>query len=324
MQTPILKGYCGYDKTLIPMHAARVKQQLNKKVNTGEFGTTTYKDFIILLLFKSFWLPMERKNYKDESEYLILDLLGNSNNGYKVNKTQYDFAVYVNQNFDDMDAVKEYEAKERQEEQEEFEREKRRQQEEEKRKEKEKAEILRWKRVIDDETISYIGTEAETKKNEIYSKIIKDIDFSFNIGPLILIAYANNINDVRARRELVSYLHTTNKASTKFFEWYAGVKLPKTNKARAEYILSLRSKDLNKQQIHPQYKYIPIPGNTFAIGVRVNYNGTIITLYRDEETGTVQAYGKNGQILSRGMYYPATLSGAIRQIRYLEEAGGDE
>ena len=324
MQTPILKGYCGYDKTLIPMHAARVKQQLNKKVNTGEFGATTYKDFIILLLFKSFWLPMERKNYKDESEYLILDLLGNSNNGYKVNKTQYDFAIYVNQIFDDMDAVKEYEAKERQEEQEEFEREKQRQQQEEKRKEEERAEYLRWRRVIDDEAIGYIGTEAETKKNEIFSKIIKDVDFSFNIGPLILIAYANNINDIRARKELVSYLHTSNKASTKYFEWYAGVKLPKTNKARVEYIMNLRSKDLSKQKLSPQFKYVPIPGNTFAIGVRVNYNGTIITLYRDEENGVVRAYGINGQLLSRGLYYSATLTGAIRQIHYLEELGGTE
>ncbi len=321
----IIKGYCGYEKTLIPMRAARMKPQLDKRICTGDFGLTSYKDFIILLLFQKFWLPIERDIYNGDTEYLILDLLGTSKNGYKVNKTQYDFAVFLNQNFDDMDAIKAYDENEQQKQKERLGREQREQEEEKERAEERKAEALRFRTVIDDESVCYLGTAAETKKNEIYAKILKDTHPELNIAPLTLIALANHIDEEAARVELRNWLHTQNKASTKLFEWYTGVKLPKTVKARAEFIMDLRGKDLQKQHISPRAEYIAIPGGFHAIGIRFKYHNVSFYMYRDDESKIVRAISDNGQLLSERRTYNTALIAALQNINYLEsneENGG--
>lgn len=331
----VIKGYCGYEKKFSAMQAGRVKQQLNKLINTGDFGTTTYKDFIILLLFEKFYLPITKTNQEGDTEYLILDLLGNSYNGYRVNKTQYGFAEYLNANFDDINKVRAYDEQEQLEQELAFKLKQQRYQEEEQiarelaRKRKE------YGRMIDDEGIGYVGTEVETKKNELWAKVYKDSKPQLQFWPFQIIALINHIDDLTARQILVSRLHTTNRASTKLFEWYSGVKLPKTMKARAEYLMSLKSTDLNKLDIPPKQHRLYVNGP--VLGVQIRHRDVLFNLYRDPKTEMVLAVtpentkfdtgqDENGttvtgftemQFLGRGDTFDRALNNAVRQIGYI-------
>ena len=258
-----INNLCGYTANKTPMRAGKIEQSINnKRVRFTPIGESTetagsFAEWIINTIFEGFkptenlieygyqyvythwgrekqWLKYD----KPKKEYIFCDIDGKQSKSLQLNKSQYDFAVWVTENFNTLnDALKadaEYTEKLL--------------------KEKEEAERQEQKRIAEEQRIKaereqyheYAMSEAEklidTQVCELYKQTMKKIygeDYRVYLNGLMLYVCAKEIENPLAKDMLVNWLNNHNKGSIKFFETIAGVKLPKTYKKRVEFLQQL-------------------------------------------------------------------------------------
>lgn len=160
---------------------------------------------------------------------------------FELNKTQYDFVLYLIEN--ELNSLEKILARDKEEtekqvlaerlEAERIQKEK----EEEERKEKERNDFCKW-----------MYEESENIPQD--QKNIVDNIFTFLYGVInaskfnyTLVACINNYDNPLCKREIMDRLHNDNKASIKIFECLTGLRLPKTYRDRIEYLKSITSAD---------------------------------------------------------------------------------
>ena len=161
---------------------------------------------------------------------------------FELNKTQYDFVLYLIENglnteesilaYDKAD-IERMETLQKAEEEE-----KERQEEERQRREEEKEKFKSW-----------MFSESENIpqfQKDIIDSIFLAIYGTENSWNYSLAVCINNYNNPLCKEEVISRLHNDNKASIKIFECLTGLKLPKGYKERIAYLEGLTVSDFKE------------------------------------------------------------------------------
>ena len=258
-----INNFCGYTANKTPMRAGKIEQSINnKRVRFTPIGESTetignFVEWIVNTIFEGFkptenlieygyqyvythwgrekqWLKYD----KPKKEYIFCDANGKQSKSLQLNKSQYDFAVWVMENFSTLDdalkADAEYTEKLRKA-AEEAERQEQKRIEAEQRVEEEKRQYKQY-------AISEAEKLIDTKVCELYKQTMKKIygeDYRVYLNGLMLYVCAAEIENPLAKDMLIHWLYNDNKGSIKFFELVSGCKLPKTYKARVEFIQQL-------------------------------------------------------------------------------------
>ena len=161
---------------------------------------------------------------------------------FELNKTQYDFVLYLIDKglnteekilaYDKSD-TEHFEALQKAEDEE-----KARQEEEKQRREEEKEKFKSW-----------MFSESENIpqfQKDIIDSIFLAIYGTENSWNYSLAVCINNYNNPLCKEEVISRLHNDNKASIKIFECLTGLKLPKWYKERIEYLEGLTVSDFKE------------------------------------------------------------------------------
>lgn len=268
-----IKNLCGYTANKTPMRAGKIEQSINnKRVRFTPIGESTetvgsFAEWIINTIFEGFkptenlieygyqyvythwgrekqWLKYD----KPKKEYIFCDIDGKQSKSLQLNKSQYDFAVWVTENFSTLDdalkADADYTEKLRKAE-EEAEKQELERIEAEQRTEEEKRQYKQY-------AISEAEKLIDTKVCELYKQTMKKIygdDYRVYLNGLMLYVCAKEIENPLAKDMLVHWLYNDNKGSIKFFEMVSGCKLPKTYKARVEFINQLTADEIHLMEI---------------------------------------------------------------------------
>lgn len=255
-----IKNLCGYTANKTPMRAGKIEQSINnKRVRFTPIGESTetvgsFAEWIVNTIFEGFkptenlieygyqyvythwgrekqWLKYD----KPKKEYIFCDIDGKQSKSLQLNKSQYDFAVWVTKNFSTLDdalkADADYTEKLRKAE-EEAEKQELERIEAEQRTEEEKRQYEQY-------AISEAEKLIDTKVCELYKQTMKKIygeDYRVYLNGLMLYVCAKEIENPLAKDMLIHWLYNDNKGSIKFFEIVSGCKLPKTYKSRVAYI----------------------------------------------------------------------------------------
>lgn len=268
-----IKNLCGYTANKTPMRAGKIEQSINnKRVRFTPIGESTeivgsFAEWIVDTVFEGFkptenlieygyqyvythwgrekqWLKYD----KPKKEYIFYDIDGKQSKSLQLNKSQYDFAVWVTENFSTLDdalkADADYTEKLRKAE-EEAEKQELERIEAEQRTEEEKRQYKQY-------AISEAEKLIDTKVCELYKQTMKKIygeDYRVYLNGLMLYVCAKEIENPLAKDMLVHWLYNDNKGSIKFFEMVSGCKLPKTYKARVEFINHLTADEIHLMEI---------------------------------------------------------------------------
>lgn len=258
-----IKNLCGYTANKTPMRAGKIEQSINnKRVRFTPIGESTeivgsFAEWIVNTVFEGFkptenlieygyqyvythwgrekqWLKYD----KPKKEYIFCDIDGKQSKSLQLNKSQYDFAVWVTENFSTLDDALKADADYT----------------EKLRKAEEEAEKQELERIAEEQRIKaereqyheYAMSEAEklidTKICELYKQTMIKIygeDYRIYLRGLMLYVCAREIENPLAKDMLVHWLYNDNKGSIKFFEIVSGCKLPKTYKKRVEFLQQL-------------------------------------------------------------------------------------
>lgn len=250
-----LKAYCGYLRNKTPMQAARIKKQLDKVTcytvddNDSERTIrTTEADFVVKMLYGENREPrateahIEQSTGKKVKAYYGLYIERYS---YEVNKTTYDFALYLRDNFKTFEEAIEADTAEytRLE----------NERAEEDRKALEAAEAEKRQEETEAEMQATILKTAEALIGSKVHEVTKSVLSRFNWydgSPntdkrfMMLYAMAQNIENPFVKSELCSLLHNDNKASIQLFGLFSGVNMPKTHKERIDLVNRLKQADI--------------------------------------------------------------------------------
>ena len=260
-----IMNLCGYTEGQTPMRSARIEQSINnKRVRFTPVGESvefvgSFAEWLVNDVVGKGFKPAEKlieygyqyistwhgrekqwcKLEKPKKEYWIV--MEDKNQGWIINKTQYQFAVWLTENFKTLDdalkADSDYTEKIRIAEEEKLNKER----EEEEEQQRIKNEKQKYRNHCLTEAAKYIDSEIW----ELYKRIFAAIygsDYRFdNYNGLILYICAQEIDNEMAKDILVNWLYNENKGSIKFFEVVSGCKLPKTYKERVRYIRNLSS-----------------------------------------------------------------------------------
>lgn len=268
-----IKNLCGYTANKTPMRAGKIEQSINnKRVRFTPIGESTetvgsFAEWIVNTIFEGFkptenlieygyqyvythwgrekqWLKYD----KPKKEYIFCDIDGKQSKSLQLNKSQYDFAVWVTENFSTLDdalkADADYTGKLRKAE-EEAEKQELERIEAEQRTEEEKRQYKQY-------AISEAEKLIDTKVCELYKQTMKKIygeDYRVYLNGLMLYVCAKEIENPLAKDMLVHWLYNDNKGSIKFFEMVSGCKLPKTYKSRVEFIQQLTADEIHLMAI---------------------------------------------------------------------------
>lgn len=268
-----IKNLCGYTANKTPMRAGKIEQSINnKRVRFTPIGESTetvgsFAEWIVNTIFEGFkptenlieygyqyvythwgrekqWLKYD----KPKKEYIFCDIDGKQSKSLQLNKSQYDFAVWVTENFSTLDdalkADADYTEKLRKAE-EEAERQEQERIETEQRAEEEKRQYKQYAMLEAEKQI-------DTKICELYKETMKKIygdDYRVYLNGLMLYVCAKEIENPLAKDMLIHWLYNDNKGSIKFFEMVSGCKLPKTYKARVEFINQLTADEIHLMEI---------------------------------------------------------------------------
>lgn len=258
-----IENLCGYTANKTPMRAAKIEQSINnKRVRFTFVGESTesvgsFAEWIVNTVFEGFkptenlieygyqyvytrwgrekqWLKYDTP----KKEYIFCGIDGKQSKSLQLNKSQYDFAVWITENFNTLDealkADADYTEKLRIAEEE------KQRQEQERIAEEQRIEAER--KQYEEYTMSEAEKLVNTKVCELYEQIMTKIyseDFRVYLRGLMLYVCAREIENPLAKDMLVHWLYNDNKGSIKFFEAVSGCKLPKTYKARVEFINQL-------------------------------------------------------------------------------------
>ncbi|HHT98194.1 MAG TPA: hypothetical protein GXZ90_09920 [Clostridiales bacterium] len=178
---------------------------------------------------------------KPKTEYRM----SSEDSSWIITKTEHDFALYlIGNNLTTDKQVRLYIQKEdeklAQEEQARLEEEKRLQEEIE-RQEQEEKQFDEW---LWSEAINYKDEGKIKLMNEIFLYIIGN---EASVNSYKLLVMIDNFDNPKCKEEIISWLHNDNIASIKTFEHITGLKLPRTNNKRLEYLNSITSEDFKGQ-----------------------------------------------------------------------------
>lgn len=268
-----IKNLCGYTANKTPMRAGKIEQSINnKRVRFTPIGESTetvgsFAEWIVNTIFEGNkptenlieygyqyvytrwgrekqWLKYDTP----KKEYIFCGIDGKQSKSLQLNKSQYDFAVWIMENFSTLDEALKADAEYT----------------EKLLKEKEEAERQEQKRIAEEQRIKaereqyheYAMSEAEklidTKVCELYKQTMKKIygeDYRVYLNGLMLYVCAAEIENPLAKDMLIHWLYNDNKGSIKFFEMVSGCKLPKTYKARVEFINQLTADEIHLMAI---------------------------------------------------------------------------
>lgn len=258
-----INNFCGYTANKTPMRAGKIEQSINnKRVRFTPIGESTetignFVEWIVNTIFEGFkptenlieygyqyvythwgrekqWLKYD----KPKKEYIFCDANGKQSKSLQLNKSQYDFAVWVMENFSTLDDALKADAN--------YTEKLRIAKEEAERQELERIEAEQKRKAEREQYEEYAMSEAEklidTKICELYKQtMIKTYGEDYRIGlrGLMLYVCAREIENPLAKDVLVHWLYNDNKGSIKFFEIVSGCKLPKTYKKRVGFLQQL-------------------------------------------------------------------------------------
>ena len=259
-------SFYGFTDNIKQPRKQKVENTLDKLVRDNTNTVYRYADFIVNKINEGFNMPsihtithgMINTRYGKEYGELTTPKIeyrisNNENRCYTWNKTYFDFAIYIIENFKTLDDVQSFINTE-------SDRIKAEQEAEEKRIEGEKADkeakeqakkdFENWKC---DEVQKLIDTDIHKLCAEVFTSIYPD--YNYPLGNLSVVVYADNIENPLCRNELISMLHNNNKASIKVFEVYTGIKLAKTHKERIAQLETIIKNDYKGiQEFKPRKK----------------------------------------------------------------------
>ena len=258
--------FYGFTDSIKQPRKQKVENTLDKLVRDNTNAVYRYADFIVNKINEGFNMPsihtithgMINTRYGKEYGELTTPKIeyrisNNENRCYTWNKTYFDFAIYIIENFKTLDDVQSFINTE-------SDRIKAEQKAEEKRIEGEKADkeakeqakkdFENWKC---DEVQKLIDTDIHKLCAEVFTSIYPE--YNYPLGNLSVVVYADNIENPLCRNELISMLHNNNKASIKVFEVYTGIKLAKTHKERIAQLETIIKNDYKGiQEFKPRKK----------------------------------------------------------------------
>lgn len=237
----------GYTQNLSPMKKAKVEKTLLKLIRyKGEVIYTS--EFVAKKIIEGS-TPAYEENYSYYSRKLdgytkpkTLYKLDNEDNSYnEITKTEYDFSLWLmDNNITTPEAYingKKLESrrllnidKQLQEEEEE----KTRQQKELEQKEED------FKVWLNEESKKYNNEKNIELSQKIYFEYLGQNNSN---GTIKLLTLIDNIDNDLCKDKLISWLHNGNKASIKVFECITGLRLPKNNSERVEFLQGTFKKD---------------------------------------------------------------------------------
>lgn len=267
-----IKNYLGFTDGRKEPGKTRIEDTLDKpccyngkSLELGDNNITLKRKEFITRLIQLEYTPKVEKNvitynkrtYEENKPKTIYSMerkeKDDITSSWTITKTEYDFALYlIENNLTTEEQVRSYIQKEdeqlAQEEQARLEEEKRLQEEKE-RQEQEKKQFDKW-----------LLSEAIDYKDEAKIKLINDI-FLHTVGneasvnSYKLLVMIDNFDNPKCKEKITSWLHNDNVASIKTFEHITGLRLPRTNKKRLDYINSITSKDFkNMIEFKPRKK----------------------------------------------------------------------
>ena len=259
-------SFYGFTDSIKQPRKAKVENTLSNLVRDNTNTVYRYADFIVNKINEGFNIPsihtithgMINTRYGREygelttpkTEYRIGN---NENRCYTWNKTYFDFANYIIDNFKTLDDIQNYINVESDRIKAEQEAEQKRIEEEKadkEAKEQVKKDFENWKC---DEVQKLIDTDIHKLCAEVFTSIYPD--YNYPLGNLSVVVYADNIENPLCRNELISMLHNNNKASIKVFEVYTGIKLAKTHKERITQLETITKNDYKGiQEFKPRKK----------------------------------------------------------------------
>lgn len=283
----ITRDYVGFCKGMKPMTVGKIANQLEKKSRwecDGKKVVTSNMAFVAYKVLQEGCVPeihveeygyhYEYTHWGREKVWGKLDKpkttyrLSDKEDGtfYEVNKTLYDFGVYVMENFNDFADIQNAEK----EEMERIENKKARIEKEkldaEKAEEQARIDKENFERYCIEESIKLANTKVFKVAEDIFKAVYGDADFNrFNLGSffdrqtgktyegvnrnMVLFICAREIDNPLAKDMLIHWLYNDNKASVKLFGVYSGLKMPRNYKDRVELINSLTSEDICLMEI---------------------------------------------------------------------------
>ena len=255
-----IKNLCGYTADKTPMRAAKIEQSINnKRVRFTFMGESidsvgSFAEWIANTIFEGY-KPTENlieygyqyvythwgrekqwcKYDTPKKEYVFKNAEG-MEKSLHLNKTQYNFAIWLTENFSTLEAAikadADYTEKLRLAEEEK----ERQAVEQEAEEQRIKAEKKQYKNHALYEAEKLLNTKISDLYKEIFTKCYGS-DFQLrNYNGLMLYICAKEIENPLAKDMLIHWLYNDNKGSIKFFEIVSGCKLPKTYKSRVAYI----------------------------------------------------------------------------------------
>lgn len=259
-------SFYGFTDSIKQPRKQKVENTLDKLVRDNTNTVYRYADFIVNKINEGFNMPsihtithgMINTRYGREYGELATPKIeyrisNNENRCYTWNKTYFDFANYIIDNFKTLDDIQNFINTE-------SDRIKAEQEAEEKRiadekadkeaKEQAKKDFENWKC---DEIQKLIDTDIHRLCAEVFTSIYPD--YNYPLGNLSVVVYADNIENPLCRDGLISMLHNNNKASIKVFEVYTGVKLVKNHKERIAQLETITKSDYKGiQEFKPRKK----------------------------------------------------------------------
>lgn len=248
-----IENLCGYTANKPPMQAGKIKKALNGKrvkfIFVGgaipEAGNKA--EWIVNAIYGENCYPKSRiKSGKTEYWFII----PNINRGYQVNKTEYDFAIWLTENFktlsevlkadtDETARLKRIEIAKIEQEQAELQAEAKRQEEK-----------LQFEEYALSEAEKLLDTNVCKVFEQIYTKKFgaEWLNSGRAYRSLMLYVCAKEIENPLAKDMLIHWLYNHNKCSIKFFETITGVKMPQAYGKRVELINSLTADKINLMQ----------------------------------------------------------------------------
>ena len=243
-----ITSYLGYSDNIKEPAKTRIEMILNKKCRY-ESKIYNSRSFLLTLLLDGA-VPKIEENVitynsrtgepnKPKTEYRLYNVSGEF---WEINKTEYGFCVYCIENgFTGIECINKYIENEN------------RKLEIQKKEKEEKERLLREKEKIENEEIQRIKKEItslaltlpESEKklaDDIFTDIYGETGFGYQY---IFIALIHNIDNPICKDKLMQWLKSNEKiASMKIFEHITGVKLPKSQKKRLEFLERFSSSDI--------------------------------------------------------------------------------
>lgn len=273
----IIKNLCGYTIGKTPIQAGKVASNINNKsvkyTVDGKTVITNYATYIVWRTLSGNCVPdtiEETHGYKYEyvcgrrekvwrqlDKVKVTYILRVPDGGYyEVNKSQWQFAKWLSENFASYDQAIKADKAITEKAEAEAEAAERAEIEAREREEKERIEKDNFKRECIEIAKQYIDTplhESAVSMGKRYTNSFKDrseTDIRVICANFLLVyVYADKIENPLARQALIEWLHTGNKASPKCFELWTGLKLPNTNSGRKEFFENLKRTDFELIQI---------------------------------------------------------------------------